>query len=318
MTARQIMNHVSPYPSRHKVPAGAAAERLFSVASRPLAYLPGPAALKLGGRTARFGARLWADRRRFAVANIRRCAADGQIRFSGSAEDLAMRSFDQLGRNFVEIIRLYHGRDPGLLDRVEIRGAENYFQAKEKNRGVMVVTGHCGNWELMALAFAHHLDRSQVVARALNNPHLNRLLEQIRGLTGNGVIYKDGAIRSMMAAFKQKGTVGILMDQAVLREEAVAVYFLGRPALTSKLPALLARKMRVPVVPMFAHRENGRHVVTLFPEIPLSGQADKTAALREDTQRMTRPIEDHIRRYPDQWLWGHRRWKRAPAELPEE
>ena len=148
--------------------------------------------------------------------------------------------------------------------------------ARAKKKGVILITGHCGNWELMSLVFSANFDKCHAVARALNNRIMNQILENIRSLTGSEVIYKEGAIRKILSALRQGQTVGILIDQAVLKDEAVITSFLGRPALTSKLPALLARKTKAPVIPMFSHRDqNGKHIIVIHPEAKLSSSTDQ-------------------------------------------
>jgi KDO2-lipid IV(A) lauroyltransferase len=101
------------------------------------------------------------------------------------------------------------------------------------------------------------------------------------------------------------------MDQSVIRAEGIVVPFLGKNAYAMKTPAILARKTGTPVVPLFIRRmENGHHVIEIGEEIPLAVSADSEAALRQDTINFIKPIEEYIKKYPSDWLWIHRRWKR--------
>ena len=166
----------------------------------------------------------------------------------------------------------------------------------------------------MAIAFSFHVTSFSLVARPLNNPYFNALLEQARSRFGNRTIYKKGALRAITSTLRSGGTVGILMDQAVLAEEGFVIDFLGRGAWTSKVPALIARKTGAAVLPAFIRREGKGHEIIIYPEVSLSSLSDYEHAVREDTQRFSRSIEDYIRINPSQWLWLHRRWKRVPEE----
>ena len=292
---------------------------LLGAATLPLAILPLGLAQRLGGFLAVVVAYFWRGRRNFAADNIRRAVDAGALTIDESPQIIARKSFENLGKSLMEDIRIYHGRGDRILDGIRIVGKENYEQARAKGKGVLVITGHCGNWELMAIAFARWFSHNSVVARPLNNKYVNQILEELRRTTGNDVIYKDGAIRRILTKLRQNETVGILMDQAVLKEESCLDSFLGRPALTTKLPALMARKTGAPVVPIIMHRdEDGGHTIVVYPEVELSTAPDKDLAVQMDTKKFSSYIEDYIREYPTQWLWGHRRWKRAPESFPED
>jgi KDO2-lipid IV(A) lauroyltransferase len=292
---------------------------LLGAVTFPLAVLPLRMALRLGGFLAVVVAYFWRGRRNFAADNIRRAVESGGLTISETPQVIARQSFANLGKSFMENIRIYHGRGDKILDSIRIVGRENYEQAQAQGKGVLVITGHCGNWELMAIAFARWFVRNSVVARPLNNRYVNQFLEDLRRTTGNDVIYKDGAIRKILTKLRNNETVGILMDQAVLKEESCLDSFLGRPALTTKLPALMARKTGAPVVPIIMHRDqDGGHTIVVYPEVALSNVPDKDLAVQMDTKKFSSYIEDYIREYPTQWLWGHRRWKRAPEQFPED
>jgi KDO2-lipid IV(A) lauroyltransferase len=206
-----------------------------------------------------------------------------------------------------------------------VRGVAHYMKAKSKDKGVIFITGHCGNWELMALAFGVKVDNVSVVARTQNNPYLNRLVENIRAKYGNNVIYKKGALKGILSELKKNRGIGILMDQAVLKDEGYKIDFLGRPAWTTKVPALMARKTDAAVIPIFINREGDKHVINIYPEVALSTNEDADSgspksrktflggdkAIIEDTRRFSGFIEDYIKEHPTEWLWIHKRWKRA-------
>ncbi|ABL00624.1 lysophospholipid acyltransferase family protein [Pelobacter propionicus] len=260
--------------------------------------------------------RLLAGRRRIAIDNINQALAFMKRHPAWScryetAEEIARENFINLGISLVETCRLYHGKGNAIIDAIEMRGREHYERARSKNRGLIFVTGHCGNWELMALAFGRVFDDSMsVLARRQNNPYLNSMVEKMRMRYKNSVIYKQGSLRQIIGVIRKRGVIGILADQAVLRTEGVLVDVLGRRAWASKAPSIIAQKTGVPLVPAFIHREEGRHVITIWPEFVPSGDTSEEGVQR-DVQALARYQEAFVCAHPQDWLWMHRRWKRA-------
>ncbi len=280
----------------------------------PFAVLPRTIALKAGDLLGLFVFYIWRSRRKIAVGNIDRAVKAGALRISGTPESIARKSLMNMGRSLVEIVKVYFGLGRDLIDSIEVRGIENYHKAKAKGKGIIFITGHCGNWELTALAFGARVEPFAVVARAQNNPYLNRLVEKARARFGNRIIYKQGALMAILSELRQNRMIGILMDQAVLPEEGYIINFLGRGAWTTKIPALLARKRGAAVLPAFIHRENGKYVGIIYPEVVLSDEKDQERAVIEDTKNFSTYIENYIREHPSEWLWIHRRWKRVKEE----
>ncbi|TAN43458.1 MAG: lipid A biosynthesis acyltransferase [Nitrospirae bacterium] len=280
--------------------------------SLPFALLPMRMALETGALLGASVFKIWKSRRKIAVENIRKTIELGEIKSSCNPEEIALECFKNLGRSFIEVIKIYYGLGNGIVQAVEVRGLENFLKAREKNKGIIMITGHCGNWELCALAISAKISVASGVARKQNNPFINSAIEKVRARFGNSIIYKQGALKSILSALKKNKVVGILIDQAVVSDEGYIIDFLGRGAWATKMPALLARKTGAPVLPVFIKRENGRHALTVCPEIELSALEDKEDALIADTKQLMRPIEDYIRQNPYEWLWIHRRWKRVP------
>jgi KDO2-lipid IV(A) lauroyltransferase len=180
-----------------------------------------------------------------------------------------------------------------------------------QGKGIVFLTGHCGNWELGALAFSHNINAPvAVVARRQNNPYLNAMVEKMRIQYQNRIIYKDNAMRSMLAVIRKNGIVGLLLDQAVFPEDGAKIPFLGRMAWASKVPVVLARKTGVVVLPVFTHREGERHVITINPPCTFAG-SDSAEGMAEDVKHYSAYIERSIIAHPTDWYWVHRRWKRA-------
>ncbi len=276
----------------------------------PIAILPYRLSLRVGSFIGVIGFYLWSSRRKIAIENIETTKRIDKLYTDLSSREIALQSFKNLGKSVVEIIKIFHGLGEGILKRVTIEGEHHFHEAKSKGRGVIFITGHCGNWEVIALTSSYMGTPLAVVARAQNNPYINRFIERARSKFGNRVIYKKGALRHLIRQLRQGGTIGILMDQGVLPSEGVKIPFLGRPAWTMRTPAVLARKTGAAVVPVFIRRtENGHHIV-VQKEVELLRGTDEESVI-EDTRKMSSYVEDYIRHNPVEWLWIHRRWKRA-------
>ena len=281
----------------------------------PFAVLPRAVALRAGDLLGLLAYYSWGSRRRIAIDNISKAVRAGGLKIDGSPSSVARKSFINLGRSLVDIIKVYFGLGRGIIDSIEVRGFENYLSAKERGKGILFITGHCGNWEMTALGFGARVEPFAVIARAQNNQYLNRLVEKVRARYGNRIIYKQGALMPIVSELRQNRGIGILMDQAVLPEEGVVIDFLGSPAWTMKIPALMARKLGATVLPSFIHREGSKYIGTFYPPVVLSQEKDAEKALLEDTKAFSSYIEKHIREHPAEWLWIHRRWKRAPEKV---
>ena len=278
----------------------------------PFALLPLKLSLKAGQLLGLLLYAAWVSRRRIAIDNIEQAVAAGGLSINVPAKVIARRSFMNLGKSFAEIVRIYFGVGRSIIDSIEARGVENFYKAKEKGKGVLFITGHCGNWELTALGFGARGETISVIARTQNNPYLNRIVEKIRSRYGNKVIYKENALMAVLSELRQNRVVGILIDQSVIPEECVIIDFLGRGAWTIKIPAIMARRLKTAVVPAFMHREGDRYVGTFYPEVQFSQDPDPEKAMLEDTKTLSSYIENYIREHPEEWLWLHRRWKRVP------
>lgn len=284
---------------------------LFIILSIPVAILPLKLSIKAGEILGLLVFYLWGSRRRIAIENLKNSISSNAITTAEPAEKVIRNNFKNLGKSFAEVIKIYYGFGKKIIDSVDIEGIENFNQAKSKGKGVLFITGHCGNWELMAIVFGFKIDNISVVARAQNNPYMNRIIEKVRAKYGNRIIYKKGALKSILSLFKNNECVGILMDQAVLSDEGYVIEFLGRGAWTTKMPALIARKTGAVSLPVFIHRTNGGHKIEIYPEVELSNSDDRENALKEDIKKFSGFVGKYIREHPSEWLWIHRRWKRV-------
>jgi KDO2-lipid IV(A) lauroyltransferase len=197
-------------------------------------------------------------------------------------------------------------------------GLENYLAARDRGKGVLILTGHLGAWELSSYHHSLMGHPMSMVIRRLDNARVDGLVNRIRCLHGNRVLHKDDFARGLLAAMRQGETVGILMDTNMTPPQGEFVPFFGRLACTASGMARVALKTGATVLPGFMlWEESERKYVLHFGEpIDLVSTGNDERDVIENTARFTAVIESWIRRYPDQWLWVHRRWKTRPEGDP--
>jgi KDO2-lipid IV(A) lauroyltransferase len=187
---------------------------------------------------------------------------------------------------------------------------QNLRDALAKGKGVLALTGHFGNWELMSTAVAMYFGNLAVVVRPLDFEPADKLMVDLRSRYGTEIIPAHRGMRDMMRATRKNKIIGILLDQNVDWYEGAFVNFLGRPACSNKGLALLALRTGAPVIPFFSVRdETGRYRIIIEKEVTLVRTGDKTRDVEDNTALFTDVIESYIRKYPHQWFWFHKRWK---------
>lgn len=273
--------------------------------------LPMPRLQALGRRLGRMWYRLDARHRSVALENLAR-AFDGE-KSRAEIESIAKKTFEQFGVTAAEVCQLAYMERQQLIEWVSVEGEQNFWDALEAGKGVLLLTGHFGNWELLAMLPSARDIPLTVVARQSDNPAIERELARMRERFGNRVIYKKDALRETMRVLRAGGVVGILIDQNVADREGVFVEYFGRPACTTPTTALLALKTDAKVVPTFCVRSpDGSHRVVVEPSVPIARTGDLERDVVVNTQQFTKVIERYVRRHPDHWLWMHRRWKTKP------
>ena len=160
--------------------------------------------------------------------------------------------FAHFGRLLLELMKFGTLSESQMREHMDVEGGERVQQAYQQGRGVLYFTGHFGYWEMQAIAHPLHLRPMSVLARPLDNPYLHEMLERIRTCTGNGVIYRQGAIRKVMRELAANRGVAFLIDQHLHSADAVYVDFFDRPAATTSALAALALRTGAPVIPVFA------------------------------------------------------------------
>ncbi len=222
----------------------------------------------------------------------------------------ARESFVHLGKALLEVMLM----NPDRLARVaDIQGIENLRSALSRGKGVVYVTGHIGNWEVMGHAVAA-LSSLSVVAAAIQPAAVNDMIVGLRAGMGVRTILRGrpGASRELIRVFKENRVLGILIDQDTDVESAF-VDFMGRPAWTPTAAASMAIKFGAPVLFGYIRRgSDNRHTVTIEGPLDLVRSGDDARDVISNTAMLTRKIEDCIMKNPEQWVWMHRRWRRQP------
>jgi len=220
-----------------------------------------------------------------------------------------------LARQMVEFSRMQRYTRESASKLIEYDGLENYLAARERGRGVLVVTGHLGAWELSS--FYHSLMGYPMglVIRRLDNPLVDKLVNGVRCLHGNKVLHKDDFARGLLGAMRAGETVGILMDTNMTPPQGVFVPFFGVEACTASGLARVAVKTGAAVLPgcLLWEPEKQKFVLHFGGEIAMQATGDDERDAVENTAACTRAIEGFVRRHPEQWLWVHRRWKTRPT-----
>jgi KDO2-lipid IV(A) lauroyltransferase len=230
-------------------------------------------------------------------------------------EEIVKNTFRNFGAFLFELLRLPRMSREKLGKIAEIKGLARLKKAYGKNKGVLLFTAHLGNWELMGIHQGTLGFPLNVVARPLDNHVLNRMLDRRRTLYGNRVIKKRNALPDILRALRKGEGVAILIDQNVQRKEGVFVDFFGKKACTTPALAAIALRTGAAIIPAFAvPTADGKYLFIYEKELIYRKSGDHQRDILEITARATRVIEDYVRRYPDCWLWMHRRWKTRPVE----
>ena len=258
---------------------------------------------------------VWPRLRRVGLFNLRLAFPEWDERRRRRVLSGLFRGFGRMLADFSHFPRLTRANVEKLII---YDGFENFARAREQGKGVLFLTAHFGNWELSSFAHGLYGYPLNFLVRELDNPRLDAFITRYRCLSGGHAIEKRESAREILRAFQRGEAVGILADQNMLASEGVFVEFFGRPACTTSAPARLARKLGVPIVLGLVIWDNKLKKYRLrFDSVEWIKCDDAEAEILANTANFTRLLEDYVRRYPEQWLWVHRRWKtRPPGEPP--
>ena len=276
--------------------------------------LPRRWVLWLGGRLGRLWGRL--DRRHLEIAaqNLRQAFPGWD---EARVERTARAVYAHFGTVILDLLWMQGRTANELLALADLDGIEVLQSAVAEGRGVLCPSAHYGNWEVQAVASSPLIGRISSIARALDNPALDRRLVDFRTSTGNGVFYKKNALSGVMRALRAGETVAVLIDQNVQERDGIFVEFFGRPAATTTVAAAVALKTGCAIVPVRCTLQpSGRYLMQYGPRVEWTGSGRRDEDVPALTLHLTAIVEGWVREHPEQWLWLHRRWKTRPSASP--
>jgi KDO2-lipid IV(A) lauroyltransferase len=277
--------------------------------------LPRTIALRAAGLLAWLGFYFAKRQRRAGLRNLRIAFPELD---DAQRTRILQGSFQNLARLLVEFAHFPELNQRNISRVVIHEGLENYLEALRRGRGVIFMTAHFGAWELSSFAHALYGFPLKFIVRPLDNRLVENLISKYRTLSGNTPIERRSAARDTLKALRRNEAVGILFDQNTTRSEGVFADFFGVPAATTPSIALFALRTGAAVVPGFLIWDDvlGKHRLRLDPPVELIDTGNLDRDVIENTRLFNRILENYIRRYPDQWLWIHRRWKTRPDGDP--
>lgn len=283
----------------------------YRLAGALVRRLPRAAAHRLAARLASLAFERGGVRTRRTLANLRIAYPDLP---EERRREIGRRSFENFAVNAIDWLRSESWTSDELRARVEVRGEEHLRTALAGGRGALILTLHLGNFEIAASAPPLWGFEFSVVGRPTGNKLLYRRIVEGRERTGTHVIDRKGALRGMLRALRQGQVVGILNDHYIRRSRGgIFVPLFGVRCLTSSGLAMVALRTGAPVVPGYTVREGeDRFVVTWEPPLEIPRTGDRKRDVEEATARFNAALESIIRRYPEQWLWGNRRFRHSP------
>jgi KDO2-lipid IV(A) lauroyltransferase len=282
-----------------------------------LAILPLGVALRLGAGVATLVLFLARSVERVGMINLGIAFPEKSV---AARRRILRASMQNLGRMVAEIAHLPSFSDEELRYRVRFVDepwAEDAL-TWDRGNGVLLLTGHYGNWELAAYAMGRRGHPASMVHRTIKNPLIDRWFNGLRGRAGTRLLRKKEAAGGVLRALRERRFLALPFDQNSTRNLGVFVDFFGIPASTNSAIARIALRTGAYVLPFFLVREGttARHVLHILPLVEMERTGDVEEDVRRNTARMSSIFEDMVRRHPEQWLWGHKRWKTRPEGEP--
>jgi len=285
---------------------------MFKILKIPLFLLPRKICLAVGTVFGRLFYHADKKHRQTTFSNLNTAFGNQISEFE--IKRIAKSCFEHFGRTFVDILKIGSMRQEEINRFVVVEGEEHLKKSLHLGRGALLFSAHFGNWEI-APAFLSQKGKLNVIARLLDNEPLEKELSKIRKGFGATVIYKHQAARSILQALRANEMVALLIDQNVIRSQAVFVDFFGKPAATTPSLAAFFLKTQAPLIPVFCFPTSHQKYYLQIQEplkIALSGE-EKTDVLKI-TQLCTKIIQNQIQNCPEFWFWLHNRWKTRPEE----
>ncbi len=234
-------------------------------------------------------------------------------------ENISRRVFQNIGISFLEFLQMASMSREQVLGRTRVVGLENLQNALKSDKGLIIVSAHLGSWE-MGLGFAcYYIQKPTLgVAKKIRFAPLNRWVHRLRTRFGLKIVYKKGALPEMRRMLRRGGVIGLLVDQS-RRSEGVDVNFFGHRVTATPAAAFLAIRCKSPVLPIFCVRDDsGRLTVVVQSALEMKRTGDLRSDVQTNTQIITDVVEKAVRKYPEQWFWVHKRWKKYYPDLYPE
>jgi KDO2-lipid IV(A) lauroyltransferase len=226
----------------------------------------------------------------------------------------AQAVFQHLSRSAIELFRFYGGKYE-LQNYIYFHNLDRLRRALDMGKGVIVISAHLGNWELLACAASAMGFPMRVVANRIRNPQIDRLLNRSRAAAGVATIFRDESIVRMLRLLRDKKVLAILMDQDS-HYDGIFVNHFDKPTYAARGPAILTLASGAPIIPVFIAREaDGHHSIYVEEPVAVNASGDREQKIKHITQCCMDVVEHYIRQFPDQWVWMHQRWKTRPKHL---
>ncbi len=251
-------------------------------------------------------------RKKLAMGQIKMCLGVDEVEASRIAKESTVR----FGPMLFEVLRFpVIRKNPSQYVRIE--GLEKLQQGMADGKGAIIAAAHSGNWELMGGAFAMAGIPLVGVAMKQKDSAADKFINEYRTLIGMHITYKTG-VREMFAMLKKGWAIGLIMDQDTNRRDGIILNFFGYPTNCTPGAASMARFQNVPVFTSFMHRDaGGFHTLVVDGPFYVEKTEDKREDIKRTTQKINDAIENHIRKYPEEWFWLHDRWKSVREDFPE-
>lgn len=279
---------------------------LFMLVDKVFLLVPYHLAIKFGRFSGKLVYIMLSKQRRLTKKHLR--MAFGNTKSEKEIAKISRSVFINIGTSVTEILSL-----PKIKDRldsvVEVIGAEKVDKALSSGRGLIAISAHFGNWELVPIIFAHKGYSANVIARPIYYEKYNEWISFMRNSMGVNIIYRTESPKRILKLLRSNQIIGVTPDQDIDSVEGVFVEFFGRKTYTPTAPVKLAMAAGCPIVTMFIVRNGLRHTVHVNEPVAIERGSDKDAIVRRYTQLWSSALEARIREYPGHWVWMHKRWK---------
>jgi Kdo2-lipid IVA lauroyltransferase/acyltransferase len=251
-------------------------------------------------------------RKEVTLSNLRRAFPE---KSESEIVAIARGAYENIGISLLEFVWFPKMSREQLGKMVHFDKPDVVQGAYDKGKGLIILTAHFGNWELMGQSFIVRFGfLVNGLAKTQSNPFVNRSINKRRSRVGNRVIQMETSLREVLRALRNGEAVGLVADQAAPKEN-VPIEFFGTMVPTHQGPSALCLKLGSPMVSVFSVRRSDGLYDAIVQEVPSQDlKGDSEENINELTRRHVKILEDIIRKYPDQWLWQHKRWKHVPLE----